>query len=62
MISTSGMLIRALEGQDDFITVRDENGGEYIIESFGRVKEYYDSPSSHLCLNIRKVTGGNILR
>ena len=56
------MLIRALEGQDDFITVRDENGGEYIIESFGRVKEYYDSPSSHLCLNIRKVTGVNILR
>ena len=55
------MLIRALEGQDDFITVRDENGGEYIIESFGR-EEYYDSPSSHLCLNIRKVTGGNILR
>lgn len=55
------MLIRELEKEDDFITVR-LDGKEYIIESIGRVFICGDYPASHRCLDIRDGGDGNILR
>ena len=62
MINTSGMLIRELERiEDDFITVV-LNEKEYVIENIIHIKNYTDSPSSHLALKIRVGGEGNIKR
>ncbi len=62
MINTSGMLIRELERiEDDFITVV-LNEKEYVIENIIHIKNYTDSPSSHLALKIRDGGEGNIKR
>lgn len=62
MINTSGMLIRELERiEDDFITVA-LNEKEYVIENIIHIKNYTDSPSSHLALKIRDGGEGNIKR
>lgn len=56
------MLIRELERiEDDFITVV-LNEKEYVIENIIHVKNYTDSPSSHLALKIRDGGEGNIKR
>lgn len=60
------MLIRELTRSsagvgDDFVTVKlDEK--EYVIDNICRTKNYFDSPSAHLCLNIRDGGEGNIRR
>lgn len=62
MINTRGMLIRELERiEDDFITVV-LNEKEYVIENIIHIKNYTDSPSSHLALKIRDGGEGNIKR
>lgn len=62
MINTSGMLIRELERiEDDFITVV-LNEKEYVRENIIHIKNYTDSPSSHLALKIRDGGEGNIKR
>ena len=56
------MLIRELERiEDDFITVV-LNEKEYVIENIIHIKNYTDSPSSHLALKIRGGGEGNIKR
>lgn len=64
MIMSSDILIHELRRLDGgFITVRDiDTGKEYIIESIGHAKEYFDTPSTHLCLNVRYAGDGNIKR
>lgn len=62
VINTSGMLMRELkEYEDDFITVISDKK-EYVIENIIHIKNYTDSPSSHLALKIRDGGEGNIKR
>lgn len=62
LITTSGMLVRELQkDEDDFTTVMLE-GREYIIESVGRVPDFVDGPTSHRCINIRDGDEGHIKR
>lgn len=62
VINTSGMLMRELkEYEDDFITVILDKK-EYVIENIIHIKNYTDSPSSHLALKIRDGGEGNIKR
>lgn len=61
LITTSRMLARELHKEDDFLTVILE-GREYIIESVGRVPDLVDSPTSHMCINIRDGGEGHIKR
>ena len=62
VINTSGMLMRELkEYEDDFITVILDKK-EYVIENIIHIKNYTDSPSSHLALKIRDGGEGNVKR
>ena len=62
VINTTGMLMRELkEYEDDFITVIVDKK-EYVIENIIHIKNYTDSPSSHLALKIRDGGEGNIKR
>lgn len=62
MISTSSMLIRVLEkAGDKTITVMLGNK-EYVIDSVVHVKDYADTPSSHLSIKIKDGGSGNIKR
>lgn len=62
MISTSRELARdLLKAGDDFITVKLKDK-EYVIDSIGHTKSYFDSCATHLCLNIRDGGDGNIRR
>lgn len=60
MISTSGMLINELKKYDsDFLTVVLDKK-EYVIENIIHVKNYFDSPSTHLALKISSCGEGNL--
>lgn len=62
MIITSGMLVRELKNfEDHFLTVMLE-GKEYIVDSILHIKDYTDSPHSHIALKVKDGGEGNIKR
>ena len=63
-ILNSRILIRELERiGDDFITVKVQGEDrEYIIDNISHVKNYTDSPITHLCLVCRDGGQGEIRR
>lgn len=62
MINTSGMLMRQLERMSDEPITAILDNKEFVIENIIHVKDYTDSPSSHLALKIRDGGEGNIKR
>lgn len=62
MINTSGMLMRQLERMGDKSITAILDNKEYVIENIIHIKNYTDSPSSHLALKLRDGGEGNIKR